>query len=142
MKKNIIIAIIMALMIAIGYQSASAQQAQANTQAAQQEIIITPSMPIGYVVFAINALNTIQIQGSEVNLFISAKEILEKEVNRCAELKMKNSDITKFDIAATKAQNIVDFLQRAKLTGAEAGLYKGFIDALIDAAREAGKKKK
>mgnify|MGYP000918739335 CR=1 FL=1 len=101
------------------------------------EVIINPTMPIINIVFAINALNTITIQGAEVDTFLEAKGILEKEINRCAELKKKTNETTTFSIKIGKAQHILDFLKRAKLTGNDAVLYKGFVNSFVEASKKA-----
>lgn len=137
--KKIILSLAMVCLMAFGVSDAFAQKGQPAAQQQQQETIITPSMPVAYIMFAVEALNTIQIQGSEVEAFMQAKGVLEAEINRCAEKKMKTNDITKFSISISIAQNTIDLLQRAKLTGMQAPLYKGFIDAIVEAAKAVNK---
>lgn len=132
--KKIVFSIAMLCLMAFGVSDTFAQKAQPAAQQ-QKETIISPSMPVACIMFAVEALNTIQITGNEVDAFMQAKGVLEAEINRCAEKKMKTTDITKFDISIGIAQNAVDLLQRAKLTGAQAPLYKGFIDAMVEAAK-------
>lgn len=142
MNKKHIIAIVSSLFILMNINFAFAQQTITKpTTAAQEDAIITPIMPISYIVFAINALNTIQIQGNEVDAFLESKSYLENEINRCVEQKKKTTDNTSFSIPITKAQNLVNFLQRAKLTGGDAVLYKGFINALVEASKNVKTKK-
>lgn len=110
-------------------------QAPAKTQAAQTPIFIKPTMPIEYLVFATNALSTIEIQGSEVDVYMNCKNTLDTEIKKLAAENKRPEDITTFSIQLETAQNLITLLNRAKLTGADAPRFKGFINALIAAGK-------
>jgi hypothetical protein len=134
-----IIAVICLVLFAFSFNEAYAQgknQAPANQQAAQQKpIIIKPSMPADYLVFAVNALATIEISGSEVDNFLVCKNFLENVIKTAANEGKKTEDVITFNIQLDVAQATVNFLGRAKLTGAQAPKYKAFINALTEAAK-------
>lgn len=134
MKKNIVINL--SILVAILFSSLGLN-AQTSSSKNVNDIVITPTMPIINVIFANKALNTINIQGVEVDIFLEVKGILEKELNKCVELKKKTNEITSFSITIGKAQNLLDFLKRAKLVGGDAILYKGFVDAFVEASKKA-----
>ena len=130
MKKAILI--IACFVTAVFGLSFNAQAQQQQQQ--QPAVIIKPAMPVDYLVFASNALQTIEIQGSEVDAFLACQQTLNNEVQKCVDQKKTLQDQITFDIRADVAQTIVNFLTRAKLTGADAVKYKGFLTSLNDAA--------
>lgn len=137
MKKSIFtIIIIFAAML--GFNTAQAQQPAAQ----QQTVIIKPTMLIDYLVFATNALQTIEIQGSEVDAFLLCQQTLNNEIQNCVNQKKTVKDQTTFEIRVDVAQTLISFLGRAKLTGADAVKYKGFITALNTAAENYQKQNK
>lgn len=110
-------------------------QASAQNQAVQEPIIIKPTMPIEYIVFASNALSTIEIQGSEVDVYLNCKNVLDTEIKKLAAEKKRPEDIATFSIQLETAQNMITLLNRAKLTGADAPRFKGFMNAMLAAGK-------
>lgn len=134
MKKLVLISIFAACSIFATHQSAYSQ-APAQNQAAQAPIIIKPTMPIEYLVFATNALSTIEIQGSEVDGYLNCKNFLDSEIKKLVAEKKRPEDVVTFGIQLEIAQNLITLLNRAKLTGADAPRFKGFVNALITAGK-------
>lgn len=107
----------------------------APTQQAANPIIIKPTMPIEYVVFASNALTTIEIQGSEVDSYLACKNVLDTELKKYIAEKKRPEDVVSFGIQLEIAQNLITLLNRAKLTGNDAPKFKGFLNALVLAGK-------
>ena len=136
MKHYVLGLLLLAGVSVSSYQLSYAQTAPAaaNQQAANP-IIIKPTMPIEYVVFASNALTTIEIQGSEVDGYLACKNTLDTELKKYIAEKKRPEDVVTFGIQLEIAQNLITLLNRAKLTGNEAPKFKGFINALVTAGK-------
>lgn len=135
MKKTFISLIAALAIICFTGNIAVAQQQQPQ----QQQVNIKPIMLVDYLVFAANALQTIDIQGSEVDAFLLCQQTLGNEVQKCVDQKKLVTDQITFDIRLDVAQTIVAFLGRAKLLGSDAIKYKGFVNAFAEAAQKIGR---
>lgn len=135
--KNYILGLFLLSGIAITTsQSSFAQTAPAAaTQQASNPVIIKPTMPIEYVVFASNALTTIEIQGNEVDSYLACKNVLDTELKKYIAEKKRPEDVVTFGIQLEIAQNLITLLNRAKLTGNDAPKFKGFLNALVLAGK-------
>lgn len=106
-----------------------------SQQQQQQPVILQPVVEIGDVLFVINALGTIDITGQEVDAFLECKNAMQEVIKKSTELNKKTTDSVQFGINALVAQNLLNFLQRAKISGSMAGRYKGFYNSIMESAK-------
>ena len=114
------------IIIALGVNS----QVFAQQNTTQPQPILKPTMVIDNLVFVSNALNTIEITGTEVDGFLQCKNFIDNEIKKLAQENKTPTDTTTFSIPLNIANATIQFLQRAKFAGANAIKYKSFIDAL------------
>lgn len=135
--RSIIIGLALVSYLSFFTMDTIAQTAPQTTNAQQNasSIIIKPSMPIDYIVFASNALTTIEIQGSEVDVYMICKNALDTELKKYIAEKRRTDEVVTFGIQIEIAQNLITFLNRAKLTGNDAPKFKGFVNALMTAGK-------
>jgi hypothetical protein len=111
-------------------------QPGAASQAQPKVVILKPVFELADVIFALNAIGTVEIQGgTEVDAFLVCKKALTQIVESAQASGKKPNDKISADIQLPVAQNILTLLNRAKFTGAFAGNYKGFVDSLVASAR-------
>lgn len=127
---------VLSLLILGVFGNAFAQNGAADPNA---NIVIKPTMVIDNLVFVSNALNTIEISGSEVDAFLQAKNFIDNQIKKLAQEKKTPADTTTFDIPLGIAKNLLNFLGRATIPSANAAKYKSFVDSLVAAAQAVGK---
>ncbi|MFA6572232.1 MAG: hypothetical protein WCT77_13475 [Bacteroidota bacterium] len=98
-----------------------------------------PSLkPVWYVedlYFIYQALDNIEIQGSEVEPFLDVKKNIQTALQLSQTQKKQLSETIQTEVPFQTAQNLVNFLGRAKFAGKNAEQYKRFIDAIIEASK-------
>lgn len=97
---------------------------------------ITPVFLVEDVVFVVQTLKTIEIVGNEVDSFLEVKKLMESEIKKAQQENKNLTDSIKVEVSLKVAQDMVNFLQRAKLSGINADKFKRFIEAVIKSARE------
>jgi hypothetical protein len=120
-------ALIMFLSIAVNAQQSQLQQPQVQN--------IKPTVNAGDLVFAAQLLNTVELRGNEVDAFISVKNTLKPFLEKIQNDKMQATQTMDIPMTLAIANNFLGFLERGKITGADADRYKRFIDAFIEAAK-------
>jgi hypothetical protein len=110
--------------------------AQAHQPAQQPDkIVLKPTIIASDLIFAFKTLNSIDIQGSEVDEFLVCKNLLKDALQKASDEKKTENDKIVLEIPLTTAQNLVNYLQRAKFSGAQAEQYKRLLDALVDSTK-------
>ncbi len=94
-------------------------------------ININPKFVVTDIQFAIQTLNTIELQGREVPAFMEVKGILLEAINKAAKANMKAEDIMEVPMPMLIGKNALNLLERATLAGEHADNYLRFTSALI-----------
>lgn len=84
------------------------------------------------ILFAANALSTVEITGNEVDPFLQAKGSILNVVKFIQSNNKRNGDTLTLDIQVPLAQNLLIYMNKAKFQGSQAENYKRFVDALIE----------
>ena len=106
----------------------------------QKDIKIQPVFAIEDAIFAYNTLNTVQINGGEVDAFVEVRKIFIDAIKTAQEAGKKGTDEITIEMNLLSAQNFFNLLARAKFTGAQADQYKRVQDAITTAAKALKKK--
>ncbi len=107
--------------------------AQQGQPAAQQNI--KPTLTAGDLVFAANLLNTVELRGGEVDAFMQVKEALKPYLEKIQKEKLQTGSNVEMTLPIGTAQNVLTFMERGKIAGADAERYKRIIDAFMAAAK-------
>lgn len=121
--------LIIALMIMT--TSAFAQQQQAQQQQLQ---IIKPTFTYAQVDLALKLMTKIELTGTEVDAFLEIRGILYPALVKGANDKKQLTDKVTLEMNVKQADNVLAFLNRTKLIGAEVQTFKEFKDAIFAAA--------
>jgi hypothetical protein len=97
---------------------------------------ITAQFNVGDVVFAYNSLSTINIQGNEVDAFLEVKNELKKFTDEIESSQKKIDENISITMNVLVANNLMIFLQRVTLQGANAERYQRFKNTMLDAAKK------
>lgn len=116
--------------------SAIAQQNQPNLQDPQRQIILKPTVVVEDIAFAYTTLGNVEIVGNEVESFLSCKNMMEGFIKTAQTTNKKPSDTMVVDMPLLIAQNLINLLSRARITGAQAEQYKRFIDAIVESGKK------
>lgn len=106
-----------------------------QAQQPQQVQTIKPSMPLSEIAFALKMLEGIELMGSEVDALVEIKSILLPPIIKANNEKKQASEVVTIEFKIPQAQNLLAFLKRAKLSGADVDRYKQFTDAIIASAQ-------
>jgi hypothetical protein len=103
-------------------------------QQQQQFPIIKPTFTYGQLDLALRLMEKIELNGSEVDAFLEIKGIFYPVLVKGANEKKQLNDKITLDMNAKQADNVLAFLNRARLTGSEVQTFKEFKDAIFTAA--------
>lgn len=112
-----------------------AQQNQANLQDPQKQIILKPTVVVEDLAFAYTTLGNVEIIGNEVESFLSCKTMIEGFIKTAQTTNKKPGDSLVVEMPLLTAQNLINLLSRARITGAQAEQYKRFIDAIVESGK-------
>jgi hypothetical protein len=107
-----------------------------SQQNQQQAVILQPIFILEDVSFAVNAMNSIEIVGTEVEIFLSSKNTLISYLQSAQKRNKTAKDTIHCEMPLTTAQNIANFLDRAKFSASQAEQFKRFIDALVESTKK------
>ncbi len=107
----------------------------------QSQQIIKPTLTAGELVFAVNLLNTVELKGGEVEAFIQVKDALKPYLEKISKEKLQTGSNIELSLQIGTAQNILTFMERAKIAGADAERYKKIVDSFVAAAKSASGQK-
>ena len=111
-----------------------------SAQTTNQNVNIKPEFIVADVVFAYSVLNTIDINGREVEPFLACKNHLKTLVEKAQTEKKQAGDKITDDMPLSIAQNLAVFLERGTFKGEQAEMYQRFIKSLVDAVNKLPKK--
>ena len=104
-------------------------------QQQQQVQVIKPTIAISEIIFAIQLLDNIELRGSEVDALIEVKSVMVPPVIKAQNDKKNVSETLTLEFKISTAQNLLGFLQRAKMTGADAERYRKFVEVVVSSAQ-------
>ena len=104
-------------------------------QQQQQAQIIKPSMPLSEIAFSIQLLESIELMGSEVDALMDLRLILIPPIVKANNEKKQAKEVVTLEIKIQQAQNLLAFLKRAKLNGADVERFKKITDIIISSAQ-------
>ncbi len=110
--------------------------AQGQLQQPPQPQIIKPKLSVGLVAFAINLINSVEIQGREVDAFLEVRKVLTDAFEAAQKGNRRVDEELTLEFQLPVAQNLVTLLQRARITGADADRFKQLMDAITEAAQQ------
>ena len=109
-----------------------AQQQQSNSDQ-MKSIKIKPVFTYDEMAFSYKLLNGIEISGSESDMFLTVRNSFAIVIKAAGNTKKgSDNDIVEMDLQT--AQNFINLMGRAKITGAQADMYKRIQTAIADAA--------
>ncbi|MCX7929134.1 MAG: hypothetical protein N2663_00190 [Chlorobi bacterium] len=114
--------------------SVAIAQQQTADASSPQNTVLKPTMTLGDVLFAINVLNTVEIKGSEVELFLDVKNVLVKAAQEAQKAKKAESDPVVIEMNLLTANNFLTLLQRATIPGSAAERFQTVKQALYASA--------
>ena len=103
-------------------------------QQQQQFPIIKPTFTYGQLDLALRLMEKIELNGAEVDAFLEIKGLFYPALVKGANEKKQLNDKITLDMNAKQADNVLAFLNRARLTGGEVQTFKEFKDAIFAAA--------
>lgn len=116
-----------------------AQQGAGQLQTPPPPQIIKPKLTAAGLVFTINLINSVEIQGREVDAFLEVRKALSDALENAQKANRANpNDEITLELQLPIAQNLVTLMQRARITGADADRYKQVMDAITAAAQQQG----
>ena len=104
-------------------------------QQQQQAQIIKPSMPLSENAFSIQLLESIELMGSEVDALMDLRLILIPPIVKANNEKKQANEVVTLEFKIQQAQNLLAFLKRAKLNGADVERFKKITDIIISSAQ-------
>lgn len=125
----------LALIMVAGTALLAQQNGQLQTPPPPQ--IIKPKLTVANLVFTINLINAVELQGREVDAFLEVRKVLTDALDGAQKANRANpTDEVTLELQLPVAQNLVTLMQRARITGADADRYKQVMDAIMGAAQQ------
>jgi len=112
-----------------------AVSATVHAQQNAQTPVLEPKLTVAEVQFALQLLNRVTLQGNEVEAFLEVQRTLQNALKQATDAKKGPQDEAGMKLPLPVAQNLLAFMQRAQLTGAEAPVYKQITDKIVASAR-------
>ena len=132
--------LLIAVMLFLGISAIYAQNPQ-SIQDQQKAIKINPVFSLDDLIFAYNILNSVEINGSEVDAFIEVRTLFANTIKSAQTANKKSADEINVEMNILMAQNLFNLISRAKITGSQAEQYKRVQDAITNAAKALKDKK-
>lgn len=123
------------LVFAIIIFSIIAFKLQAQTTQTQKSEKINPAFTLADIYFLEQTLETIELNGPEVDAFIEIRDILNSTLKTSQDKKV--TDIVQVEMNLNTAQNLLSFLNRAKISGARADQFKRIWDTILNEIKKA-----
>jgi hypothetical protein len=116
-------------------QQGSGQQGQQTQQSQAGQQIIKPTFHFEDVIIVLQSLNNVELTGNEIDAFLNAKRFLQLTIKKAQDKNLQAADTISTELTIQNAQEILTFMQRGKITGANVEKYKRFVDAMVAAAK-------
>ncbi len=115
-----------------------AQQQQQVSSEQLKNLKIKPVFTYDEILFSYNLLNSVEITGSEVDNFFAARDAFAVVIKAAQGKNKKGTDTDIIEMDIQTAQIFINLMKRAKITGAQAEMYKK-IQMIITEAANASK---
>jgi len=125
----------LALSVFVSTMALAQQGGQLQTPPPPQ--IIKPKLTVGNLVFTLNIINGVEIQGREVDAYLEVRKALDEALQSAQKANRSANDEITLELQLPVAQNLMTLLQRARITGADAERFKQVTDAIVTAAQAA-----
>ncbi|GAB1372121.1 hypothetical protein MASR1M45_21830 [Candidatus Kapaibacterium sp.] len=134
---NKFLVLIVLFVCCLGHLQLIGQQPQ-NLDAQKQQLAnIKPTVYATDLVFAFQMLSTIELKATEVDALLEVKTALKPYIEKIQKDNIPLANPVIFEISSPLAYNLLQFLERGRLTGADAEKYKRFKDGITEAAKKA-----
>jgi len=120
---------------AYAQQQPAQQQGQQSQQSQAGQQIIKPTFHLEDVVIVLQSLNNVELSGSEIDAFLNAKRFLQLTIKKAQDKNLQATDTISTELTIQNAQDILTFMQRGKIAGANVEKYKRFVDSMVAAAK-------
>ncbi len=141
MKKLVLSLLIFTLISISALQAQKPDSKSANPAAQPQPAVNIPVFQapvlVEDILFAATTLNSAEITGSEVDLYLQCKNNLQGVIKYIQTNNVKNSDTLTLTFQLPVAQALVNFLGKSKFMGSQVENYRRFIDTIIQASKNA-----
>lgn len=123
--------------------AASAVYAQTNNIIQQQKTmpILEPVLNVGDLDFTLATLQNVTISGNEVDAYLDVKNKVSKTLKTAVDGGKKADDEITVELKLATANNLIGFMRRANIKGANAERYKRIYDSIIAAANKLNESK-
>ncbi len=113
--------------------TAFAQGANATAPSTQMQTL-KPQLTVGDLVFTLNTLATVNINGSEVEAYLDVKNTFNKAFEQAQKDKKTETDVVTVEMSVLTANNFLQLFQRASFQGSAAEHYMAVKNALYASA--------
>lgn len=120
------------VMVTLSCTSLLAQNAQPAQQSQPQ--ILKPQLSVSDLVFTLNTLSTVNINGSEVEAYLDVKSTFTKAYENAQKDKKAENDVVTVEMSILTANNFLQLFQRASFQGSAAEKFMEVKNALYASA--------
>lgn len=117
-------------------QTANNQQSQQSQQSQNNNPSIQPIFVVGDIRFLYLSLNTIEIKGNEVDVFLDLQEKIKQVLETQSVAILKDEQNLQIDLDVQTAQRLITYSTRITLKAENAFRLKRFQKAIADAAKK------
>ncbi len=121
------------LFVAMASTAVAQTPSTPSTQQTQQQTL-KPQMTVSDLVFTLNTLATVSINGSEVEAYIDVKNTFTKAYDQAQKDRKTENDVITVELSVLTANNFLQLFQRASLQGAAAEKFMAVKNALYASA--------
>ena len=94
------------------------------------------SLKAGECLYAVQLLNGVEIYGEEIENFVATKEFFYEEVKKAEKSKKQMKDEISLKVPLEVAQGFISYTRRSKISGADADLYYGIVQKILESAKK------
>lgn len=111
--------------------------APATTTGQTEQQMLKPQMTVSDVLFTLEVLSKVTINGSEVEAFLDVKRIFSNVLDQAQKDKKGENDMLAVEMSVLTANNFLSLFQRANVPGAAAEKFQGVKNSLFASAKPA-----
>lgn len=111
--------------------------APATTTGQTEQQMLKPQMTVSDVLFTLEVLSKVTINGSEVEAFLDIKRIFSNVLDQAQKDKKAENDMLTVEMSVLTANNFLSLFQRANVPGAAAEKFQGVKNSLFASAKPA-----
>jgi hypothetical protein len=111
--------------------------APATTTGQTEQQILKPQMTVSDVLFTLEVLSKVTVNGSEVEAFLDVKRVFSNVLDQAQKEKKGENDMLTVEMSVLTANNFLSLFQRANVPGAAAEKFQGVKNSLFASAKPA-----